>query len=152
MIARAGTGWQYVLTDLSLILFMVTAAALSQAKDDGGKVPAPPAATLPAAAAQLGEARPLSPQSEPLALYRAEPGAPPLAQWLHDQSIDARQQLTIVSQYRAGTQEQALQQAETLAHQAGEAGLRARIVIEPGQGGTSAMLAYDVPEASLARR
>lgn len=148
MIARAGTGWQYVLTDLSLILFMVTAAALSQAKDDGGKAPAPP----PAAAAQLAEARPLSPQSEPLALYRAEPGAPPLAQWLHDQSIDARQQLTIVSQYRAGTQEQALQQAETLAHQAGEAGLRARIVIEPGQGGTSAMLAYDVPEASLARR
>ena len=148
MIARAGTGWQYVLTDLSLILFMVTAAALSQAKDDGGKAPAPP----PAAAAQLAEARPLSPQSEPLALYRAEPGAPPLAQWLHDQSIDARQQLTIVSQYRAGTQEQALQQAETLARQAGEAGLRARIVIEPGQGRTSAMLAYDVPEASLARR
>lgn len=147
MIARAGTGWQYVLTDLSLILFMVTAAALSQAKDDDGRKSAAPPPSRPAA-----EARPLSPQSEPLALYHADPGAPPLSQWLRDQSIDARQQLTIVSQYRAGAQAQALTQAETLARQAGEAGLRARIVIEPGQGGTSAMLAYDVPEASLVAR
>jgi len=148
MIARAGTGWQYVLTDLSLILFMVTAAALSQAKDEVGRKAAAP----PPAARAAPEARPLSPQSEPLALYHADPGAPPLGQWLRDQSIDARQQLTIVSQYRAGAQEQALNQAEALARQAGEAGLRARIVIEPGQGGTSAMLAYDVPEASLAAR
>jgi hypothetical protein len=148
MIARAGTGWQYVLTDLSLILFMVTAAALSQAKDDDGRK----VAVSPPPARAAAEVRPLSPQAEPLALYHADPGAPPLSQWLRDQSIDARQQLTIVSQYPAGAQAQALAQAETLARQAGEAGLRARIVIEPGQGGTSAMLAYDVPEASLAAR
>lgn len=31
MIARAGSGWQTVLADLSLILFMVTAAAVQDA-------------------------------------------------------------------------------------------------------------------------
>ena len=143
MIARAGTGWQYVLTDLSLILFMVTAAALSQTEDAPAKAAAPPPP-------KVAEARPLSPQSEPLALYRAEPGAPPLAQWLRDQSVDSRQQLTIVAQYQAGGQVQALQQAETLAREAGDAGMRARIVIEPGKSGTSVMLAYDVPEGTEA--
>jgi hypothetical protein len=131
MMVRAGTGWQYLLADLSLILFMVTAAALAQAADD------------PAAA--------LSPQGEPLAFYRVETGAPPLGQWLHDQSADARQQLTIVAQYGPGRQAEALRQAETLAREAGEAGAAARIVIEPGAGGTVATLAFDVPEAAMAR-
>lgn len=132
MIVRAGTGWQYLLADLSLILFMVTAAALAQSDDK------PKLATL-------------SPQGEPLALYRVEAGAPPLGTWLQDQSLDARQQLTIVAQYTPGQQAEALGRAEALAEQAGEAGASARIVIEPGQGGTTATLAYDVPEASMAR-
>jgi hypothetical protein len=132
MIVRAGTGWQYLLADLSLILFMVTAAALAQTVDE------PKTATI-------------SPQGEPLALYRVEAGAPPLGQWLHDQSADARQQLTIVAQYVPGKQAEALGRAETLAREAGEAGTEARIVVEPGQGGTVASLAYDVPEASMAR-
>lgn len=42
MIARMGSGWQTVLADLSLILFMVTATALS---DSPAK--APPPAPLP---------------------------------------------------------------------------------------------------------
>jgi len=132
MIVRTGTGWQYLLADLSLILFMVTAAALAQTDDK------PALATL-------------SPQGEPLALYRVEAGAPPLGTWLHDQSADARQQLTIIAQYGPGQQADALSRAEALAEQAGEAGAKARIVIEPGQGGTTATLAYDVPEASMAR-
>lgn len=132
MIVRAGTGWQYLLADLALILFMVTAAALAHSEDQ------PKLATL-------------SPQGEPLALYRVEAGAPPLGTWLQDQSPDARQQLTIVAQYRPGGQAEALSRAETLAEEAGEAGAQARIVIEPGEGGTTATLAYDVPEASMAR-
>jgi hypothetical protein len=132
MIVRAGTGWQYLLADLSLILFMVTAAALAETVD------APNTATI-------------SPQGEPVALYRVEAGAPPLGQWLHDQSADARQQLTIVAQYVPGRQAEALGQAERLAREAGEAGAKARIVVEPGQAGTVAALAYDVPEASMAR-
>lgn len=141
MIARAGSGWQYLLADLSLILFMVTAATLSQAED----APATRRARVP------DDAVAVSPQGQPLAFYHADPGAPPLRQWLHDQSADARQQLTIVAQYAPGGQVAALHSAEQLAAEAGEAGTRARIVIEPGAGGTTASLAYDVPEASLAR-
>lgn len=135
MMVRTGSGWQYILADLSLILFMVTAAALASGED----APAKPAG-------KYAEA-PLAPQGAPLALYRAAPGAPPLGAWLRDQSSDARQQLTIVAQYRPGGQDVALAQAAALAHDAGEAGLKARIVIEPGQGGTTAALAFDAPVA-----
>jgi hypothetical protein len=135
MIVRAGTGWQYLLADLSLILFMVTAAAMAQSVDD------PKAATTTT----------ISPKGEPIALYRVAAGAPPLGEWLHDQSPDARQQLTIVAQYVPGGQAEALSKAQALAEEAGEAGTKARIVVEPGAGGTIASLAYDVPEASMAR-
>jgi hypothetical protein len=75
MIARAGSGWQTVLADLSLILFMVTAATVSEAPPEG----APPAF------------------SEPVAQWRGEAGAPDLAAWLAAQPKDLRQQLTIVA-------------------------------------------------------
>jgi hypothetical protein len=138
MMVRTGSGWQYILADLSLILFMVTAAALASTDE----APAAPALLAPDDADQ-----PISPQGQPLALYRAAPGAPPLGQWLRGQSADARQQLTIVAQYRPGEQAQALGAAQALVRDAGEAGVRARIVIEPGQGGTTAALAFDSPVA-----
>lgn len=144
MIARTGSGWQYILADLSLILFMVTAAALASADDAPA---AKPAAAMKHPNVTEG-AQPLSPQGQPLALYRAAPGAPPLGQWLRDQSADTRQQLTIVAQYGPGAQAEALGQAEALAQQAGAAGTRARIVVEPGQGGTTAALAFDAPVAN----
>lgn len=133
MMARAGSGWQYILADLSLILFMVTAAALVSADEP----------VAPRAAAS--DEQPLSPQGEALALYRAAPGAPSLGAWLRDQSPDARQQLTIVAQYGPGGQAEALRQATAMAQEAGAAGTQARIVVEPGQGGTRAALAYDAP-------
>lgn len=138
MMVRAGSGWQYILADLSLILFMVTAAALASGDD------APPAGTRPPTSGE----RLQSPQGEPLALYRATPGAPPLGQWLRQQSADARQQLTIVAQYRPGAQADALGAAHALAREAGEAGARARIVIEPGEGGATAALAFDSTRGS----
>lgn len=131
MIARTGSGWQYALADLSLILFMVTAAALSQAGAKDALV------------------RP-SPQGETLALWQAAPGAPSLRHWLDAQAPDPRQQLTIVARYAAGGQGKALAMASALAATAGEAGHRARIVIEPGESGVTATLAYDAPEV-LAR-
>ncbi len=72
MIARSGTGWQYALADLSLILFMVTAAGVSEAAP--GEAP---------------------PRSEPVAVWQV--GGPPLAEWLAAQLPDPRQQLTIVA-------------------------------------------------------
>ena len=132
MIARAGSGWQTVLADLSIILFMVTAAALSRS----GDAPAAPQ---------------LSPRATPLALYRAEPGAPGIAGWLAAQGTDKRQQLTIVAHYGEGGLALAIEQAKRLAGDAGQAGMRARIVVEPGAGGVTAALGYDDPGQVLAR-
>ena len=140
MITRAGSGWQTLLADLSIILFMVTAAALSQSKDgaqakDGGAMATPRA----------------SARGEPLAVYRTGPGAPPLGQWLASQLPDPRQQLSIVAHYAPGRQQAALAEAGALLAQAGGAGLTARLVVEPGEGGTVATLAYDAASAGLAQ-
>jgi hypothetical protein len=134
VIVRSGSGWQYILADLSLILFMVTAAALAQAQD---VAPPPPVA----------KARPpkLSVQGEPVAIYRSVPNAPPLHDWLRDQLTDPRQHLTIVSQYRPGGQVDAMMVAQNLAQDAGEAGEKARIVVEPGSEAATAVLAFDGP-------
>lgn len=138
MIARAGSGWQTLLADLSLILFMVTASALSQSKD--GLACAPPQP---------------SPRSEPLAVWRAEADAPPLSLWLASQPDDSRQQLSIVVHYRAETgsagQQAALAQAGKLLADTGGAGKQARLVVEPGAGDIVASLAYDQSASALAR-
>ena len=123
MKARAGSGWQTLLADLSIILFIVMAAAVK----DGEQAPAPSA------------------RSVPLAVYRQGIGGPPLGQWLAGQSADLRQQLSIVAHYAPGGQDAALAEASALLHQAGMAGVRARLVVEPGAGGTTAELAYDDP-------
>lgn len=132
MIARTGTGWQYALADLSLILFMVTGAALAQAVGRGENI-------LP------------SPHGEPLALWRSSPEASPLDEWLAVQSPDARLQLTIVAHYDGGGLADALEKARALAASADDAGAAPRIIIEPGGGGVAATLAYDVPASALAQ-
>lgn len=124
-------GWQTSLADLSLILFMLAAAALHDR---------PPAAR-PA---------PASPRSEPLAVYEATPEAPRLGVWLEQQAPDPRQQLTITARYGAapGAREQALAQAARLLAEAGQAGRAARIVVEPGAGPARVALAYDTPNGT----
>jgi hypothetical protein len=140
---RASGGWQTALADLSLILFMVTAAAVGQqppgilpreGKGAAGAAPAPPV------------------QSEPLAVYIDAPGAPSLAEWLDQQALDPRQQLTVTARYGTGpgAQERALASAARLVHEAGRAGRAARIVVEPGQGPARVDIAFDSPE-ELAR-
>ena len=131
MNARIGSGWQTTLTDLAMILFMITASAVSTAREE--------------AAARA------SPQAEPLAVWRSGEGAPPLEAWIEDQPRDPRQMLTIRAAYRGQGQEAALAEASRIAHAAGVAGLAARIVVEPGEGGTSATLAYDRPAEPPAR-
>ena len=138
MIARAGSGWQTLLADLSIILFMVTAAALSQ--------------TGEGAHGALAQA---SPRAEPLAVWRAGAGAPRLANWLAGQSSDSRQQLSIVAHYLPetgrGGQQAALAEASVLLADAGATGKLARLVVEPGAGGVVATLAYDQSGSGLAR-
>ena len=134
MIARAGSGWQVTLADLSLILFIVTAAALSQGAPQGA----------PSAPAQR------SATAEPTAVWR--PGGPALAAWLAQQPRDARQLVTIIAPYAPAGQERALGLAVSLAQEASRAGFAARVVVEPGEGGPSATLAYDQPLARALQR
>ena len=105
-------GWQTVLADLSLILFMVCASALS--------TPAAPSQSAPDAPPQ------------PLAIYRADPGAPPLDQWLRTQQADPRQRLTIVVPYAQDGRAAAADDAERLARAAEAAGFAPRVTVEPG--------------------
>lgn len=124
MIARAGSGWQTVLADLSLILFMVTAAAVSEAPaEPGARSPAPIA--LPA----LGQ---------PVAVWRAAPGGPGLSQWLASQPADPRQRLTLVAAPADGP---------ALLAEAAALPRPARVLIEPGLSGPPyAALTYDTGE------
>ncbi|MEJ2408844.1 MAG: hypothetical protein P8Y58_07250 [Novosphingobium sp.] len=138
MSARAGQSWQTSLADLSLILFMATAAAVSH---QPAKPPKSQASAAP------------SPQTEPLSVYVAAPDAPPLAQWLQEQAADPRQQLTITARYGAGAraQSRALAEAMQLLKEAGTQGRAARIVVEPGDGSVRAVLAYDSPHEGKSR-
>lgn len=127
MIARSGSGWQTVLADLALILFMVTAAVLV----DSGE----------------GSAN-LAPNEwgEPIAYFSQEgSGSPPIGQWLAQQPLDQHQQLTILVRYEEEGRNDALAQAHDLASGAARSGLPVRIIVEPGPTGASAVLAYDRP-------
>lgn len=120
MIARMGSGWQTVLADLSLILFMVTATAVSDA---------PVEAPTPAAPAKLPAL------GEPVAVWRSEPGGPDLARWLASQPTDPRQQLTLVAAPADGAA--ALAESVRLPRPA-------RVLIEPGLSGPPyATLTFD---------
>lgn len=137
MSARVAASWQTSLAHLSLILFMIAAAALSrQEAERRAMTPAP--SSREAAA---------SPPGTPLAVYLALPGAPPLGPWLSQQPADPRQRLTITAFYGPApeTPAAALAEAALLARQAGSHGIRARIVVEPGRGPARAVLAFDDP-------
>jgi len=115
-----GSGWQTVLADLSLILFMVTATAV-------GDAPAPRGAERPLPR--------LPALAEPVAVWRGDPGGPGLASWLADQSADPRQRLTLVA---------APADAAGVLDQAARLPRPARVLIEPGLSGPPyATLTYD---------
>ena len=122
MIARAGSGWQTVLADLSLILFMTTSAALSEAPANSAPAPLPHSTSLPALA-------------QPVAVWSAAPGGPGLARWLGAAGSDPRLRLTILAPTSAFAEALAL---------AATADRPARVVLEPDRSGpVQAMLGYD---------
>lgn len=147
MMIRAGTGWQYALADLSLILFLATASALSMAgKTHEVRPPTPPPAPVAAAI-----------ESAPVAVWSAGQGAPPLAEWLVQVGADPRLEVRVVVRYADGGREAAVAQALRLAQAGGARAAGARILVEPGAGaGASVSLVYAsesqiTPRASLAR-
>jgi len=133
MIVRAGTGWQYALADLSLILFLVTASALAQA-NSAPKAP-PPAPLPPPIAAALS--------SEPVAVWSAGAGAPPLADWLAQVAADPRLEVQIIVRFSDKGRDAAVAQAVQLAAVGGPRASSARILVEPGErAGASVSLTY----------
>ena len=143
--ARATTliGWQTLLADLSLILFMVTAAAMAAKPDH------------PAGAKQAGRPAPNAAVGAPLAMWRAG-GSQTLRQWLAGEQSDVRQQLTITAHYRLGEAAPALLAVQELVGQASAMGKSARVIVTPAGTGTGeeilASLAYDrAPESGLAQ-
>ncbi|WP_338447323.1 hypothetical protein V5F89_05960 [Pelagerythrobacter marensis] len=133
-------GWQTTLADLAMILFMVTAAAMAERPEADARTARsePSRADVPA----------LPASGEPIAIYRAAPGAPPLAQWLAEQPRDPRQNLTILARHAPAGGERAAAAALALAREAGRAGHSARIVIEPAErDDLSAVLDFDGRQA-----
>lgn len=141
MIVRAGTGWQYALADLSLILFLVTASALAQASSARRPpLPVPPSSTpAPAPASPVVAAF----ASEPVAVWSAGNGAPPLAAWLARVGADPRLEVQIVVRYTDSNRQAAAAQAVGLAVAGGRRASAARILVEPGtRAGASVSLSY----------
>jgi hypothetical protein len=137
---RAGVGWQYALADLSLILFLVTAAAL--ARQPVAPPPAAPPAEKPEAVAL----------ADPVAVWRAGPGAPSLDEWLAGQAIDPRQRLTIVARYADGRAQEAFARAEGVIRKVRKLPPSTRTVVEPaGADDLSATLTWDGADPALAR-
>jgi len=139
-------GWQTLLADLSLILFMVTAAALAARP---GQV-----ATKAKPVAPPGRAQPAL--GEPLAVWRAG-GSQPLRHWLAREQPDSRQQLTITAHYRKGAVAPALRAVQALVADAGPMARAVRVIVAPASNaqdeGAQVSLAYDrpTPNAGLAQ-
>lgn len=127
------TGWQFILADLALILFLLALTALP--------------IDAPGAAGARGA--PTDPMIAPAqALYRPVPGGPGLGRWLADQPHDPRATVTIFARYAPGGERGAWDAAEALAREAAISGLAVRTIISDGeQPDLYASLAYDTPRA-----
>lgn len=129
-------GWQLILADLALILFLVTLSALAAEGSDGE--PADQNRTL---APQISAAQ---------ALFRPSPFGPSLADWLSERPYDPRATLTIFAQHTGGDSSAIWERAQVLAGNARERGYSVRVVITHGDiSDVYASLAYDAPGAGL---
>lgn len=140
---RGGHGWQLILADLALILFLLTLSALPAAEAQNAKrlLTAEPRSRDPregeSAVAEIAAAQ---------ALYRPVAGGPSLGAWLRTQAPDARATLTIFATHAQGGEAAAWRRAEALAAEARANGARVRTIITAGTAQEiHASLAYDAP-------
>jgi hypothetical protein len=138
---RAGSGWQTVLADLSLILFMLTASLLAPVMGRGGKPPQrPEPAASPAPAEML--------RGDPVAVWRPGAGGPGLAEWLAQQGADPRQRLTLVVPFAPGGEAAALERARSVLAAvpvSSRVTVPSRVIVEPGDAGqVYAALTFDL--------
>lgn len=141
MKVRAGSGWQTVLADLSLILFMLTASVVAPVIGREGKPGQrpEPAPSLPPAEMLRGD---------PVAVWRPGAGGPGLADWLAQQGADPRQRLTLVVPYAPGGEAAALERARSLLAAVpvtSRVPVSSRVIVEPGDAGqVYAALTFDL--------
>ncbi len=120
MTMRSPLGWQVILADLSLILFISTASALD----------ARPANSLQSASSQT--------------VFSARMEGEDLAQWLAAYSPDAREKLRIVILYRPGQLDTALSRAARSVRTAAAAGQVPSVTLEEDAAdGMTAIFAFD---------
>ncbi len=138
MIGTSNTGWLTTLADLSIILFMMTAADLSNAQIDRNR-------NLETIKAVV--------TAEPVAIYRPEPGVMPFGEWLATQPADNRQRVTVLVRH-TGTDDEKRLIAEglKLAAPAEQAGKSPRLIVEQAErADVVAMLTYDAEPEPVAR-
>ncbi|MCM0000950.1 MAG: hypothetical protein NBV68_16360 [Erythrobacter sp.] len=138
---RVGHGWQLILADLALILFLLTLSALPTAEAEAGR-------HLAARAVQEKTTREsLRPKGEIAAahaLFRPVAGGPSLGEWLETQTPDPRATLTIFAVHPPGEEAAAWARAGALAAEARARGARVRTIITAGkEAEIYASLAYD---------
>lgn len=119
------SSWQVLLADLSLILFLSTAAALAGEQND--------------------TSTPILGAATPVAQHRLREGGPTLGEWLATQPKDPNYRLTLVIPFEPWFKGRALDKAERLAREARQHDQFARVVIEPSDGETQplAVLTYE---------
>ncbi len=140
MMNFSGQGWQTILADLSIILFMVTANDLSNA--DFRDTPE-----------EAGETAAMVATGEPVAIYRPGPDVISLGEWLSGQEADGRQQATILVRHAGAGIEQAIAGGLTLAAEAEAVGYPARLIVEQGDSpDLSVLLTYDSSAQIMARK
>ncbi|MEL7198164.1 MAG: hypothetical protein AAGL10_07595 [Pseudomonadota bacterium] len=147
MINRIAAGWQLILADLALILFLVTLAALAsalQAQVDSKD------ASIPLTASAQSD-RTADTAAPVQALYRPAVGIAPFGEWLSDQPNDPRAQLTIIASYSAQANPETWRRVRAMVSQAAERGIAAKVIITPGTfDDVYASFAYDRPTGSNA--
>lgn len=119
--ASTGASWLVPLADLSMILFVVTGAALAQQ-------------STPAAPPREEDGRQTGfVQTVPVAMLTDAPGGPPLAQWLAGNGGDATGLVTIEGHFALPADRPRIEaRVGTLANEARAAGVEPRVVVEPG--------------------
>lgn len=134
-----GHGWQLILADLALILFLLTLSAL----------PAAEAETRQRLADTKARPRDIQPKIDAeiaasQALYRPVAEGPSLGEWLQSQPRDHRATLTIFVTHTQGGEAAAWQRAQVLSDEARSSGTRVRAIITTGpDSDVYASLAYD---------
>ncbi len=133
MSLRDPSGWQLILADLALILFLVTIAALADTAEDGVDQDTPSGEELGGASVAPSQA-----------LFRPGTDVPAIEQWLAQQSGDPRATLSIISTHRLGEDQQAWEAAQAMATRARETGVAVRVIVQLGdRNDLYASLAFD---------